>query len=67
MSLGTSLPAHRRRAVYYLDKVLKGAKPADLPVERASQFDLVVNEKTARALGVALPPALVLVADEVIR
>jgi putative tryptophan/tyrosine transport system substrate-binding protein len=67
LSLGASLPAHKRRAAYYVDKILKGAKPADVPVERASLFELVVNLKTAKALGFALPPALLASVDDVIR
>ena len=67
LSLGASLPAHKRRAAYYVDKVLKGAKAADLPVERATLFELVVNLKTAKALGFALPPTLLVLADDVIR
>jgi putative tryptophan/tyrosine transport system substrate-binding protein len=67
ISLGTSLSAQRRRTAYYVDKILKGAKPADLPVERPTQFDLVVNLATAKALGVTLPPTVVLFADEVIQ
>jgi putative ABC transport system substrate-binding protein len=66
MSFGTSLPAHRRRAAHYVDKVLKGTKPASLPVERPTLFELVVNLNTAKALGLALPPSLVLLADDVI-
>jgi putative ABC transport system substrate-binding protein len=67
LSLGVSLPAHRRRAAYYVDRILKGAKPSDLPVERATAFDFIVNEKTAKALGVALPPNVLVLADDVIR
>ena len=67
LSLGTSLPAQRRRAAYYVDKILKGAKPADLPVERPTQFDLVVNVTTSKALGLTLPDTLLLLADDVIR
>ena len=67
LSLGASLPAHKRRAAYYVDKILKGAKPADVPVERASLFELVVNLKTAKALGFAFPPALLVSVDDVIR
>ncbi|HKE41333.1 MAG TPA: ABC transporter substrate-binding protein [Casimicrobiaceae bacterium] len=67
LSLGASLSAHKRRTAYYVDKILKGAKPADLPVERATLFELVVNVKTAKALGLTLPPTLLVLADDVIR
>ncbi len=67
ISFGTSLPAQRRRAAYYVDRILKGTKPMDLPVERPTLFELVVNAKTATALGFALPPALVLLADEIVQ
>jgi putative ABC transport system substrate-binding protein len=66
LSFGASLPAQRRRAAYYVDKILKGAKPADLPMERPTLFELVVNLKTASALGLALPATLVVLADDVI-
>ena len=67
MSFGTSLPAQRRRAAYYVDRILKGTKPTDLPVERPTLFELVLNARTATALGFALPPALVLLADEIVQ
>ena len=67
LSFGAGLSAHQRRAAYYVDKILKGAKPADLPLERPTLFELVVNLKTAKALGLTLPPAMVVLADEVVR
>lgn len=67
ISYGPSLATQRRRAAYYVDRILKGAKPASLPVEQPTQFDLVVNVATARRLGIALPPAIVGLADDVIQ
>ncbi len=67
MSLGASLPAQRRRAAYYVDKVLKGAKPGSLPVERPLQFDLVINLGTAKALGLAPSPGVLILADDLIQ
>jgi len=66
MSFGTSLPAQRRRAAYYVDRILKGTKPADLPIERPTLFELIVNMTTARMLGLTMPTGLVVLADELI-
>jgi putative ABC transport system substrate-binding protein len=66
ISYGVNVPANFRRAAYFVDKILKGAKPADLPIEFPTRLELVINLKTAKALGLEVPPSLLSRADEVI-
>ena len=65
MSYGADIVAINRRVAYYVDRILKGAKPADLPVEQPTKFDFVINLKTAKQIGLTIPPEVLRAGDQV--
>ena len=66
MAYGASIPGLMRRSATYVDKIMKGAKPGELPIQQPTKFDLVINTRTAKALSLDIPPSLLARADEVI-
>jgi putative ABC transport system substrate-binding protein len=67
ISYGTDLAHSYRRVAYYIDRILRGAKPADLPIEQPTKFELIINLKTAKQIGVTIPPNVLARADRVIK